>query len=509
MDEGCRDDEDDQPKQVLCTKRPTFPTTRRCIKKTTVEPKTTRTARPVTSCKPKSTYGPIDDDFNESKCTKAKPKNKCKPKEEIECESDDFMCLAKRRLDKERNIFQEQEAVAAETPEKELAGIRKEKREESIPSLQPQEFIKESRLKANLEQPEVHRNQARWAREPLAKLHQDHHASFEGKHQSHLEQAKAKLQHEENLRLKHEAKLKLEHEANLKREHQANLKLEPQANLQPEKLANLHQDQWENVEQDRWANIAQNHWANVKKDYWADADRNHPQAYFDQKQYDDFKLRKQAHFQPTQEQLARFEVDNPYNYESDYRGSFKRNPSAKLASRNRNTFEPEYRGNQDRFELSHQASHLPDYRQADLNWDQLRYEPDLSWDQARLQRNWDQGIEMEHPDKLKQEHQANREQRSEVTYHQSNQQWRPHQPLTNVEEFKKMDHEPVAVKPAPLESYQLSRIAQRKRNAEVEKPLEKQSVPIEEKKPIIAKHDEPQPVNADMHKPETHLDGDR
>ncbi|XP_043643061.1 uncharacterized protein LOC122613109 isoform X2 [Drosophila teissieri] len=287
LDDGCRDEEDsDEVKPALCTKRPTCPTTRRCPKKSSYAPKTTRMCPPKNgydSCKPKS-GGYMDDDPITETTKSPKPKNKkCKkPKDDFECEADDFLCHASRhsRGKESRSKLRDQDISG-----RELAG-NAQLGEELLPSLNDQgEPLSDAHMEFDgnlgLE------NQANLDQDQLFDLGKDSKINSEQKHQSSLKKEYSrqnflqdypvnehlgKLQEEDqaNLDQNYKAKFDQEQSTNLElrsqptldQEHQFKLKQEYQPNLDFTNLGNFEQELQANFDSENLYNFDKEHLAN-------------------------------------------------------------------------------------------------------------------------------------------------------------------------------------------------------------------------------------------------------
>ncbi|XP_037708481.1 uncharacterized protein LOC119546343 isoform X2 [Drosophila subpulchrella] len=219
LDDGCRDEEDSEDaKPNLCSKRPTCPTTKRCTKKTTCMPKTTRTCatRPVNeNCKSKS-GGYMDDDMvnDTTKCPKPKNKKCKKPKDDFECEADDFLCHASRRSREKQsrsNLQEEQVNAPAEyVPGKELTGL--EQLNEEMPAMNDQGEPLDETFNfedTNLEQ-SSHVDQSSSEFEPKVNIGQGKQVNLKQEHQSDLEK-----DNQINSEQKHQSNLKKDYEINL------------------------------------------------------------------------------------------------------------------------------------------------------------------------------------------------------------------------------------------------------------------------------------------------------
>ncbi|XP_041631510.1 bromodomain-containing protein DDB_G0280777 isoform X2 [Drosophila kikkawai] len=418
MEDGCREENDcGEAKQVSRSKPCPSPTSKCCVK----------TTRPTTpDCTTKASCGSTDV-FN--KCPKINNKNKRKKfQDDIECESDDFQCLARKQIENTKKILQELD-LSVDIPSKytsprELAGI------ETIMNYQGQpldealnlDFPKESRP---MEPAELHGNLATSKPESLANIYQ-RHSSFEGKHQSHLEQANDKFQYEKNL--------------NRENDVGANSKQTSQADVQPEILGNFQLDQWFKMKQGFSDNVALRNWAklnpanlaNIEQanwdaelTNWANVELNH-QPQFSQEHYANSQLGKQANFQPAQEQQA----TNQYHFRQDNQASLELGNQGISQQENRANIQLQ---NQDSFKQTHR-----NYHQADLNSDQVHQQdrelrPDVSYHQSTEQGELKaeraplevyEGHQLsrkrnacqENQD-LKPQGQTHRQQRSEVNYH--------------------------------------------------------------------------------------------
>ncbi|EDW90206.2 uncharacterized protein LOC6529492 isoform X1 [Drosophila yakuba] len=293
LDDGCRDEEDsEEMKPALCTKKPTCPTTRRCSKKSSYAPKTTRMCPPKNgydNCKPKS-GGYMDDDLITETTRYPKPKNKkCKkPKDDFECEADDFLCHASRqsRGKESRSKLKDQDILG-----RELAG-NAQLGQELIPALNDQgELLNDADMGLSSSEFDGNiglENQAHLEQGQLFDLGKDSKLNSEQKHQSSLkkEYGRQNFLQDYPVNLKHEhlGKLQEGDQANLDQEQSTNLKLRSQPTLHQEhqfKLKQEYQPNFDfnnlgNLEQERQANFDSQNLYNFDKEHLANFDDGHP-----------------------------------------------------------------------------------------------------------------------------------------------------------------------------------------------------------------------------------------
>ncbi|EDW55527.1 GM17147 [Drosophila sechellia] len=284
LDDNCRDEDDsDETKPNLCTKRPTCPTTKRCSKKSTCAPKTTRmcsTKSAYENCKPKS-GGFVDDDLLSETTKSPKPKNKkCKkPKDDFECEADDFLCQASRRSrgKESRDTLLDEEYI----PGQELTGNAQlgdeltsafndqgEPLNDAQIELSNSDFVNNFGLE----------NQAIVKQGQPFDLGRDSKINTEQKHQTNLKNEYRRqnpLEYPENLKHEPSGQLKEEDQANLdqnynakiKREQSTDLELRSQSTLDQEDELNLNKEYQPNLDLTNLGNFGQEHQANFDSEY--------------------------------------------------------------------------------------------------------------------------------------------------------------------------------------------------------------------------------------------------
>jgi len=313
LDDNCRDEEDsDETKPNLCTKRPTCPTTKRCSRKSTCVPKTTRmcsTKSAYDSCKPKS-GGFMDDDLLSETTKSPKPKNKkCKkPKDDFECEADDFLCQASRRSrgKESRNTLLDEEYI----PGRPLTGnaqlgdeLTSALNDQGEPLNDAQMELSNSEFDNNLglENPDsLEQGQ------PFD-LGKDSKINTEQKHQTNLKNEYSR----ENLMQ--------DYPKNLKHEPSGQLKEEDQANLDQNYNAKIDQEQSTGLELKSQSTLDQEDQFNLNKEYQPNLDFTNP-VNFEQEHQSNFDSEYQNNFQK----------DHLTNWEKEHLANFDAGQSASL-----------------------------------------------------------------------------------------------------------------------------------------------------------------------------------
>ncbi|KQS61987.1 uncharacterized protein LOC6549559 isoform X1 [Drosophila erecta] len=302
LEDGCRDDEDsDEIKPALCTKKPTCLTTKRCPKKSTCAPKTTRMCsnkNAYDNCKSKS-GGYMDDDLNNEATKSPKPKNKkCKkPKDDSECEADDFLCHANRqsRGKESRSKLKDEEYI----PVRRELGGNAQLGEELIPALNDQgEPLNDAHMDLSSSEIDSNlglENQASLQQGQLFLLGKDSKISSEQKHQSNLKDeysrqnfmqdypvslGKLKEQDQANLDLKFDREqstnLELRSQPTLDQEHQFKLAQQYQSNLDLSNLGNFEQEHQANFNSEYQYNYEKDHLNSWEREHLANFDDGHP-----------------------------------------------------------------------------------------------------------------------------------------------------------------------------------------------------------------------------------------
>ncbi|XP_052851922.1 trichohyalin isoform X2 [Drosophila gunungcola] len=495
VDDGCRDDEDlDDTKSNQCTKRTTCQTTKRCPKKTTSVPKTTRTCvapRPTDNCKPKS-GGNMDDDLITDTTKSPRPiiKKYKKSKDDLECDANDFLCHAMKRDRNKEAKSNLQEAVVPESkqyvPGKELAGID-QLGEEIIPAFNDQgepldetlnlEFFKTPKQEVNLKQSAQQKQQTNFELENDASLEQDHQSELELETNPELEN-QSNQKKEDQISLKQQQlNIKKNYEANLK-----DLKLDNQKKVRQEHEENLNHEDREihsrdNVKQEHIVKLKQEEEANLYQDYQSNFERDNLEP----------------------ENVVQLNQKDPAKFCQDYHSNFEREREqlANLELRNQNSLKQE--------NLNHEHQATLDFSDQGNFKEENQANFDLG---NRYDFEQEQKIDLELDNRAKFDYgeQACLHQGKQAYLHQGDQQIYRDQKesANNMEEARQ-----VAEEPAPLDSnkcYQLSRIDQRKRKqAEVESPIEEQFHNVDEKKQIVTKNEL---ANADLGQQESCFDSD-
>ncbi|XP_070071302.1 interaptin isoform X3 [Drosophila takahashii] len=315
LDDGCRDEEEsDETKPNLCTKRPTCPTTKRCSKKTTCVPKTTKacTSKPTNeNCKSKS-GGYMDDDLiiETTKCPKPKNKKCKKPKDDFECEADDFLCHASRRSrgKESRSHLQEEQldGPAEFVPGRDLEQLGKQ----NIPVVNDQGEPLDEAFNfddINLEQ-SAHLDQSNSVnvgQENQVNLNQDRQSNLEKDNQISLEQ-----KHQSNLKKDYEVDLK-----DMELDGHTNFNQVHQANLNPEFGANEGLNNHGNLEQEHIVKLKQEDQANFDLDYQAEFEREHPTKL---ELRNPMNVKRDHQINLDQEQQSNLDFGNPGNFEQEH-----------------------------------------------------------------------------------------------------------------------------------------------------------------------------------------------
>ncbi|XP_016934934.4 heat shock protein DDB_G0288861 isoform X2 [Drosophila suzukii] len=545
LDDGCRDEEDsDDAKPNLCSKRPTCPTTKRCPKKTTSVPKTTRmcATRPVNeNCKSKS-GGYMDDDMinDTTKCQKPKNKKCKKPKDDFECEADDFLCHASRRSrgkQSRSNLQEEQvDAPAEYVPAKELTGL--EQLNEEMPAMNDQGEPLDETFNlgdTNLDQ-SSRVDQSSSEFEPKVNLgivnqvvnsEQEHQSEFEKdnpinsdqKHQSNLKKdyeinlgdtkldsnygvnlEETKLDSHTNLKQESSYKVNLEgtkmdSNTNLKHEsnYGANLEetnLDSNTNLKQESnyevnLEDPKMDSNTNLKHESNYGASLDSHSNLKQE--SQANLNH--EFGESVELDNHRNSEQAN-------IVNLKQEDQVNFDQDYLADFEQEHPTNLELRN-----PVNVRQSNQISLDQEQQLKMDFG----NPDHFQQEHPTNLD-LENQYNYDQEYQLS----LGNKHQANFDDGHQANLHQKEQQLNQDQKISHIEAVEQVENEPVA-EPSPLDPYErhtLARIAHRKREqAAAEKANEEIIHNVEDRNQKIF-NDEPKPLNADLTKQEPLFDSD-
>ncbi|XP_041566159.1 trichohyalin isoform X3 [Drosophila elegans] len=427
VDDGCRDDEDlDDTKSNQYTKRTTCQTTTRCVKKTTTcVPKTSRTyVTPRTSdnCKPKSGGG-MDDDLITDTTKSPRPiiKKYKKPTDDLECDANDFLCHAMKRG---RN------KAAMSNPQED--GVHEQLGEGIIPAFNDQEepldetlnleFLKTPKQEVNLKQSAQQKQPTYFELENDASLEQDHQSELELETNPELENP-SNQQKENQISLKQQqSNIKKNYEANLK-----DLKIYNQKKVRQEHEENLkHEDREiyskDNLKQEYKVKLKQEEEANLYQDYQSNFERDNLEP----------------------ENIEQLNQEDQAKFYQDYQSNFGR--------------EREQPANLNQLYLNHEHQATLDFS----NHGNFRDENPANFD---LENQYN--FEQEQKINLDLDNRAKFDYGEQASLHQGDQQiYRDHKVLeNNMEEVKRVEREPLAEEPAPLDSnkcYQLSNVDEKK-----------------------------------------------
>ncbi|XP_050741395.1 uncharacterized protein LOC108033620 isoform X2 [Drosophila biarmipes] len=473
LDDGCRDEEDsDEAKPNLCSKRPTCPTTKRCPKKTTCVPKTTRlcTPRPVSdNCKSKS-GGYMDDDMisDTTKCPKPKNKKCKKPKDDFECEADDFLCHASRRSrgKESRSNLQGKpvDAPAEYVPGRESTGL--EPLNEEMPALNDQGEPLDETFNfgdINLEQP-FHLDQSSSEFDSKIDLGQGNQVNLEQGHQSDLEK---------------------DNPINSEQKQTTNLK-DSGINLEDSKLdcnTNLKQED---------TKLNSNTNLNQESNYEVGLEDTKLDSHTNLKQESEENLNSELnnHRNSEHENIVKLKHEEQANFDQDYQAEFDREHPNDLELRNPVNAMRSSQINRDQEQHNLDSSN-PDHFEQD--------HPDLE-----NQYNAGQELNLE----VGKKHHASFHDERQANLHQGEQLIGQEQKISNVEEVEHSENEAELSPLDPYERHTLSRIAHRKREqADAEKRNEAPIYNAKDKNHFIA-NEELMPLNADITKQDPLFDSD-